>query len=194
MYIGDMLLYGSRKKFPPYLEGDFAKIQFLLQQSSARQIFIGGIIGPLAATLYIFGFLHIPALALPQFHTIAWLLFGLFALSYVFGGAYHMAWIFLGDVAQLNDEKQWTSILNRFSQIKLIVFGILFFSTFLLSLFVLGGGLGISLWYTCVTPMVLLLLLPALRKIPQPIGIWFWGGWANLVFAIYYAVLLFTIR
>lgn len=194
MYAGDMLLYGTKAKFPPSAENDFAKIKFLLRQSTPRRIFIGGIIGPLAAALYIFGFLHIPALALPQFHIIAWTLFGLFTLSYVFGGAFHMAWIFLGDAAQINDEKQWSSIQARFYRLKPIVFGLLLIPTLSLSLFLLFGGLGLSPWYTCVSPMVLALLLPILRKIPQPIGVWIWGGWTNLIFAIYYAALLLTIR
>lgn len=193
MYIGDMLLYGTTAKFPPSIEDDFSKIKFLLQRSSSRRIFIGGFIGPLAATLCIGGFLHIPALALPQYHNLAWILFCLFALSYVFGGAFHMAWIFLGDAAQIDDDRQWASVPVRVSQFKPIVFGLLSLSTLLLSIFILVGGLEISPWYTCVTPMVLILLLPVLRKIPQPIGIWIWGGWTNLVFVIYYTVLLLTL-
>lgn len=193
MYVGDMLLYGTKAKFPPSIEDDFAKIKFLLQQSSSRRIFVGGIIGPLAATFYIFGFLHIPALSLPQYHILAWILFDLFALSYVFGGAFHMAWIFLGDAAQIDNEKQWSSIQDRFILFKPIVFGLLSLSTFFLSLFILFGGLGISPWYICVTPIVLVLLLPVLRRIPQPAGIWIWGGWTNLVFVIYFTVLLLTL-
>lgn len=193
MYAGDMLLYGTTTKFPRSIEGDFAKIKFLLQRSSSRRIFIGGIIGPLAATLYILGLLHIPTLALQQYRSHAWILFALFALSYVFGGAFHMAWIFLGDAAKMDDDKQWYSIQVRFSQFKPIIFGFLSLSALLLSILILIGGLGISPGYTCITPMVLILLLPILRKIPQPIGIWIWGGWTNLVFVIYYTVLLLTL-
>lgn len=193
MYVGDMLLYGTNKKIPSVLDGKYGQIKFLLGQSSSRRIFWGGLIGPAAEALSILGSFHIPALVLPEMKSMAWIVFCLFVLSWCFGGAYHMAWIFLGDAVQDGDEKKLSLMLKRFSQLNPVVFGLLAIPNFLLALLILFGALAISPWYTLFTPIVLMMLMPALRRIDQPVGIWIWGGWTNLVFVIYYGILLLTL-
>lgn len=193
MYLGDMMLYGTRKKIPYCLSEEKKVILFLLQRSSLARIFIGGILGPIAATFNIIGFLHISYMAPFWAKTLASILFGLFTLGFAFGGAYHMAWIFLGHAAHSDDEKYLAMIEVLFSKLKPIVFGLLAIPTFLLSIFVFFGGLGISPWYVVMTPAVLLFLLPIVKKVSQPFGIWLWGGWINLVFVIYYAVLIVSL-
>ena len=48
-------------------------------------------------------------------------------------------------------------------------------------------------WLAVFTPGVLYLLLPLMRKLPKWIHIIICGGWANLIFVIYYIVLLIYI-
>lgn len=189
MYAGDMLLYGTTEKLPMANADGAETVLFFLRCSSSGRLLAGGLLGPLAAAFAIVGFLHIPALALPEAKIWADLLFCLFTLAFALGGAYHMAWIFLGDAARRDDPVFLAAVMERFFRLKPIVFGLLSMPTFALSLFVLFECFPVARLYVLLTPTVLLFFMPLLRKIPQPWGIWIWGGWCNLVFAVYYAVM-----
>lgn len=191
LYVGDMLLYGTTAKLPENIDDNTIKV--LLKKSSSRRLFFGSILGPFAAIMSAFGAYHIPLMAVDQSRTLAMILFVLFVLSFSFSGAYHMAFILLGDAAHVEDDYIFQKIIQgTFAKIKLLVFGLLGISSIVLATFIVFGGLTIPRYFVIFSPFVLFILMPLLKKIPQPVGIFIWGGWTNLVFVIYYSILLIT--
>ncbi|WP_373801629.1 DUF6796 family protein, partial [Bacteroides heparinolyticus] len=85
MYIGDMLLYFTTQPIPD-LEKDLLPSMGTVP---LERLIAGGIIGPLAAVLYIIGFYHLfLRVKKERRKTACWMLASL-SVSIIVGGAYH---------------------------------------------------------------------------------------------------------
>src|SRR4030043_1214657 len=88
LFIGDMLLYGHFGS-----ASEFSKnIQIVANDSSQIRLFIGGILGPIGAMLYIAGFWHI-YLNTKQYSRFGSIIIFISLSCMMFlGGAYHSIW------------------------------------------------------------------------------------------------------
>jgi hypothetical protein len=60
----------------------------------------------------------------------------------------------------------------------------------ILAVLIVGGFTILPRWMVLLTPGVLYLLLPLWKRLPKGIHIIVCGGWANLIFVIYYMALI----
>lgn len=191
MYLGDMLLYFSRDGYNPHnpVESLFS----IMSRIKKIRLYAGGMLGPFAGFLCALGSLHVFTMSDNSQFELGFFITCINALGAVVGGAYHVQCAYIGITGRLSDTEAFHETI-RFLKIQkiglIIIMGL--------------GGIGISLyialgctlapqWVALFTPAVLVLLLPMLRKIPGPIGIAIAGGWFNLVYIIYYLVLLFVL-
>lgn len=189
MFTGDMLLYFTTQEFVDYeneLLASMGKIPFW-------RLTTGGLLGPLAAFLYIIGFYHITYAFKKPKGTISMTVFAILSLSVFFGGAFHAFFPAFGIAsAQGNTElitvlEEYATYLALFTYILpivawvLIVFAILRKQTHYPPLMILA------------TPMLTFWLLFVWRLLPQPFHIILAGGWSNLIMTVFFTVSLIVL-
>ena len=195
MFIGDMCLYGHLGS-----GSDFGtNLPLVISNESDIQIIAGGFIGPIAALLYCLGFLSVYGMIFPKSPKLAIIVTGSAIATIVIGGAYHAMWgirallikagLPSGDFHELNNQiKQYTLL---FYDAAGVVGGI----TSLLLLFaVLSRKSLYPRWTAIVNPGFLFLLSPLAGFIPAPLGAIVYGGYFNLVFVVFFSVMVFSTR
>ena len=191
MFSGDMLLYYDKKDYVS--DGKFDSVIDIMKNVSERRLYAGGIIGPIAAFLYCIGYYHIVLITDEKFSVLAMAGFLLSCLGIIIGGAYHSHCAYLGLIGKLNDKNAMDTVIKYFTALNKL--SLLFQAAGLLTILicVAFGLTSLPNWLAVFTPGILYLLLPLMKKLPKGIHIIICGGWANLIFVIYYFVLLICI-
>ena len=191
MFCGDMLLYYDKKDYVS--DGKFDSVIDIMKNISDKRLYAGGLIGPIAAFLYCIGYYHIVLIANDKFSILAMTAFLLSCVGIIIGGAYHSHCAYLGLIGKLDDKKAMDTVIKFFTAINKL--SLLFQAAGLLIILVSValGWTELPNWLAIFTPGVLYLLLPLMKKLPKGLHIIICGGWANLIFVIYYLALLIYI-
>ena len=188
MFVGDMLLYYDKQDYVS--DGTFHTVIALMKKVSDKRLYVGGIIGPIAAFLYCLGYVHIFYIVHKSCLTVSVFCFMICSLAIVVGGAYHSHCSYLGIIGKLEDEKSMNSIIKYFSIINMISMIFQVIGLLTLAILIVCGFTILPRWFSLLTLGVLYLLLPLWKRLPRGIHIIVCGGWANLIFVIYYVMLI----
>lgn len=190
MFGGDMLLYYSKENYQQ--DGTYRPLVEIMKKLPAWRLQAGGMIGPIAAFFYCVGFAHLLYLFKEEHIVMAWVAFLCTCLGVIVGGAYHSHWSYMGLFAKIEDQKAMDIVLALKKKLEIVMYVFEGIGFMLLLLGVMHEWTAYPLYYFLFTPGFLFILLPLLRKIPQPFYLCIVGGWSNLISVIYYiAALLF---
>lgn len=180
MYAGDMLLYagsGATDLSPLGLAPAMAG-------TSYSRLALGGHIGPLASLLYAAGFLGIARLLRPGHQILQWLVFLLFCMAMLYGGAYHSHYPHLAFTATsphtLARTAEYINLLTLGATVPMACASVLFIYA------VLRGFTCCPRAMALLTPLPLFLCGAALQGLPEPLLLPLAGGWNNLLFIIFF--------
>lgn len=188
MFCGDMLLYYDKKDY--ISDGTFNSVIEIMKNVSDKRLYAGGLIGPIAAFLYCVGYYHIILILKEGLSVLAMVCFLLLCMGIMIGGAYHSHCTYLGLLGKLDDEKAMNVVIRYFSFINKVSFLFQVIGLLLLFLCFVVGWTDLPRFFAFLTPGILYLLLPFMKKLPKGIHIIVCGGWNNLIFVIYYSALL----
>lgn len=93
MFAGDMLLYFTPGVYD--MDGTLKPYLHIMRDIPAARVRVGGALGPVAAFLYVLGFLALPLMALGDLAWLVWLAAALLAFALICGGAYHAQYAYL---------------------------------------------------------------------------------------------------
>ena len=170
MYAGDMLLYwgsGATDLSPLGLAPAMAGI-------APDRLVLGGYVGPLASLLYAAGFLGIARLLRPGHQTLQWLVFLLFCMAMLHGGAYHSHYPHLAFTAAnphtLARTAGYIDLLALGASVPMACASVLFIYA------VLRGFTCCPRTMALLTPLPLFLCGAALQHLPEPLLLPLAGG------------------
>ena len=178
MFAGDMLLYFTSGRYD--MDGTLRPYMEIMRGVSARRVFVGGTLGPVAVLPYVLGFLALPALAVTEVGTIAITVAALllaFALSC--GGAYHAQYVFLSIISKSGHEDLYDQVSDNIMALSRLALLPLYGGMVVLAIAVVAGQTALPPWFAVLTPAVTMLLnfiwmrpaacaLRALRRLEQP--------------------------
>ena len=178
MYAGDMLLYwgsGATDLSPLGLAPAMAGI-------ATDRLVLGGHVGPLASLLYTAGFFGIARLLRPGHQILQWLVFLLFCMAMLYGGAYHSHYPHLAFTAA--DPHTLARAAGYIDQLALGASVPMACASVLFIYAVLRGFTYCPRALALLTPLPLFLCGAALQHLPEPLLLPVAGGWNNLLFII----------
>ncbi|MFH1144961.1 MAG: DUF6796 family protein [Candidatus Eisenbacteria bacterium] len=193
---GDMLLYGHFGSGFTFEKG--ARIVAL--QAPLLRIYLGGLLGPICAALYIVGFWHVHQNVSPRAPRPARLIAAGFSLGMIIGGAYHALWatrqLVLRSAGQspVEQSELWNAV-RGYMELTFAASAVPFLvATLILLVVVLAGRSSYPRWTALINPGLLLVFRPLAAHVPGPLGAVLLGGYFNLVFCLFFAVSVATTR
>ena len=196
LFVGDMLLYGHLGSATDFWDG----VRRVAVQAPLARFFVGGLLGPVGAVLYLAGFWHV-YLNTRQAGRLGAkvMLVGLTAMI-VMGGAYHVVWVVrmlsfrygVADVAGLNSFVDalgsYMATVNNAAEVP----GYLVCP--ILVVLVLTGRSRYPRWTVLVNPGLLMIFRfsGVTSSLPAPFGAVILGGYINLTFCVFFAVSIIT--
>jgi len=194
LFAGDMLLYGHFGS-----AGDiYDIIEAAVPHVSVGQLFVGGIIGPIAAFLYIAGFYHVYLNIQRAGKKSAKVVFVSSSLMMAIGGTYHALWtirmlLFKFRVMDVENLQPFVEAVNSYLNLILMTSTILGYIAFtLLLILVLIGKTNYRRWTVIVNPGLLYLMTLLSSEIPGPLGAVIVGGYINLIFILFFSISVIT--
>jgi len=115
-----------------------------------------------------------------------------YCISIIMGGAYHTHCSNLGLIGKTGNEEAIGKVSKYLSYQSMILYALQVVSLLLLIVCVAAGWTVFPRWMALLTPRVLYLLLPLVRKLPKLLHMVIAGGWTNLIFVIYYITVIFS--
>ena len=191
MFCGDMTLYFDKNDYEQ--NGTIQPIIDIMKKLPKIRVMIGGWIGPIAAFLYCIGFYHIVLIAEEAHHTLAFIAFLLACLGIIAGGAYHSHCAYLGLLGQDEQKEDLKIVMSYFQKLPIILYGGEGLGLLILLFLVVTGKTILPAWMAVLTPGVLFLLKPLARKLPKGLHMVICGGFSNLIFVVYYLVMLVVV-
>jgi hypothetical protein len=194
MFVGDICVHGFFGS-----GGDFMdRLHLVIPKQSDVRFMAGGFIAPIASFLYCLGFLSIYKMISPKSPVLAIISLVVVVIMMLFGGVYHAMWgirslSIKAGLPSSNYQELYNKILkymHLFYNTMLTLGGI---SALLLLFAVLSGRSLYPKWTVFVNPGFLLLFKPLTRFIPSPIGSLIFGGYLNIVFIVFFSVILIFI-
>lgn len=191
MFCGDMLLYYDRNDFEQ--AGTLEPIIEIMKKLPKKRLMLGGLIGPLAAFFYCIGFYHIVLITSEQYHTLSFTAFLLCCLGIIAGGAYHSHCTYLGILGHEEQKEELKEVVDYFQKLPVILYlgegtGLL-----ILLFLIVSGKTILPVPMALITPGVLFLLRPLARKLPKGFHMILYGGFTNVIFILYYLVMLICV-
>jgi hypothetical protein len=194
MFIGDMCLYGHFGSSRDFM----TNLSIVISKEPDARIITGGFIAPVASFLYCLGFFSIYKMVSPKSPILAIIFIVSSVVMMLFGGAYHAMWGIRGLLIKAGlTSSNYQGLYN-----KIVKYTRLFYNTMsvlagvaaLILLFVVLSGRSLyPRWTAVVNPGLLLLFKPLTRFIPSPLGAIISGGYLNLVFIIFFLVIVILI-
>ncbi|MCG8573657.1 MAG: hypothetical protein MI810_02140 [Flavobacteriales bacterium] len=184
MFAGDMLLYFTTEPISNFEE----ELVNVMGGISESRLFLGGILGPFAACMYVFGFYQVYLAIKPTYKKLARIVFGILSVGIVFGGAFHSHFTFLG----IMSSQGHTQALEISEGYSILTFSIMFIpgtiAYITLAYLILTNKTYYSKWMVLFSPIVLFWFSGLMELLPQPFMMIFAGGWSNIVFIIFFSV------
>ena len=194
LFAGDMLLYGHFGS-----AGDiYDVIEATAPHVSMGRLFVGGIIGPVAAFLYIAGFYHVYLNIQRAGSKPAKFVFVSSSLMMVIGGTYHALWtirmlLFKFRIMDVENLQRFVDAVNSYLRITLVTAAIPGYAAFtLLLILVLIGKTNYRRWTVVVNPALLYLITLLSSEIRGPLGAVIVGGYINLIFMVFFSTSIIT--
>ncbi len=199
MYMGDLFLYYSKEEYDKSITyHSLNKIMSsistyrIMSAVSKTRIRIGALSGVLAGFLGAVASFHIYYLMDAKYQVLGLIISLIWMFSFVVGGTFHSHWFYFSLMKDLNEKtfkviEGFVEILRKITYISYTIANALLFIVILFQM------IKIPIYMLVVTPAVLFYLLLILRKLPQPYYLMIVGGWGNIPFIIYYAVLFFVV-
>lgn len=184
MFIGDMLLYYTSAPITSFEE----EIVPIMGGVSFARLTIGGLLGPLCASMYLIGYYQVYLAIKPTFKKMAMIVFTLLGVAIIFGGAFHSHFAHMGFVSHFNytdalEVIQEYAITTYFVTIILNLLGYV-----LLTYLVLTNKTYYPKWIILCSPLVLIWFSDLVQLLPQPFKIFIAGGWSNITAIIFFIV------
>lgn len=190
MFCGDMTLYYSKDDYKH--DGTLNPIIDIMKKVSTKRLYIGGMIGPLTAFLYCVGYYHLVLFSRENYVTFGWVLFFINCLGIICGGAYHSHCANLGLIGR-HDIESLKEVENYLNFQKTVAFGIQAVGFVGMAFMIVMDWTVLPRWMVLLTPLVMFLLMPLVRKLPKGLHMLICGGWTNLISVIYYIAALICV-
>jgi len=194
-FAGDMLFYGHWGSGAGFHEG---MINTVWNASLAR-LYVGGLVGPVAACLCIVGFWHVYLNVRPEQARIGRVMLVAFVVLMVFGSAIHTLWTTRGlaiKYCYYNDDAGCRALVNAVNSYWDLAYNLGaapgYLGAILLLVLVLFGKTWYPRWTALANPAVLFLLTPLANRAPAPFGAVLSGGFTNLTIAVFFLVSVWT--
>ena len=192
-FCGDMLFYGHFGSGALFHEG----MQRVVREASLPRLFIGGLLGPVAACLCIVGFWHVRENIAPKSPLFARLIFYSLAAMMVAGSAVHALWVPRGLAFRyegaIGVPAELLASLRRYWEIAYYFAAIPAYIGAALLFFVVIFRKSIYPRWTVLANFGLLSLLePLASQVPAPLGAILVGGFTNLSIAVFFLVSLLS--
>lgn len=188
MFAGDMLLYFTPGAYD--MDGTLRPYAQIMRDLPERRVRLGGLLGPVAAFLYVVGFAGLPMIGTGE---LSWLMCAvavLLAFALVCGGAYHAQYPYLAIAARAGDDSLVDQVAENIMALQRMATVPMYAAFVLLGIAVITGQTVLPQWMVVCTPLVTSFLGFAWLHVPQPARCVLFGGWSNLVFTIMFAALL----
>lgn len=190
MYAGDMLLYFTTQPIPD-VDKDLLPSMGTVP---LERLTVGGLLGPLAAILYIIGFYHLfLRVKYARRKTASWML-AFLSISVIFGGAYHAFFPAFGIVSSQGHPEIIDCFLSYTGWLGGFAFFTIGVGWLLFSILILQRQTSFPRWVVIVTPLVTIWTNFLWQMLPQPFLVLIAGGWNNLVCTLIFAVSLLTLN
>lgn len=188
MFIGDMTLYYNKEDYVGATT--FEPIINIMKNESRTRLYIGGMLGPIAAFFYCIGYYHLVLMMNENYQILGWICFAINSLAIICGGAYHSHFAYLGLIGR-HDAKEALEEVTKYVNVqKTVAFGLQAIGFLMMAILIALKWTVFPRWMFLVTPGILFLLVPLTRKLPKGLHMIISGGWTNLISVIYYGVAL----
>ena len=189
-FAGDMLFYGHWGSGAKFHDGMLQ----VLREGSLQRLFVGGLVGPIAACLCLIGCWHVRRNVITRSPLLGRVAFLALAATMVIGSAVHALWVprglaikYSGAVEGIAPEliaalKDYWSFAYQMAEVPAYVAAILLF------ILVLWGKTRYPRWTVFANFGVLSLLAPLAVWVPAPFGAVLVGGFTNLSIALFFFV------
>ncbi len=188
MFLGDMTLYYDSKDYDG--KDTINSIIGIMKNVSIKRLYIGGLLGPICAFIYCIGFYHIVLSIQEDYLNLAWFVFLINIFGMILGGTYHIQCAYLGLLSRHENKGAFDEFLKFLKLQAKIVFGIMAIANIGIALVILFGFTVFPRWQVLFTPMFLLILTPLTGRLPKGLHMIIRGGWFNIIYFIYYLILL----
>ena len=111
--------------------------------------------------------------------------FLLSCMGIIAGGAYHSHCAYLGLLGGDEQRKDLEIVLSYFQKIPIILYAGEGLGLILLLFLIITGNTLFPIWMGILSPGVLFLLRPLVRKLPKGIHMVLSGGFTNIIFIVY---------
>ena len=188
MFLGDMILYYDSNDYDG--KNTINNIIGIMKNVSIKRLYIGGLLGPICAFIYCIGFYHIVLAIQEKYLTIGWFVFLINIFGIILGGTYHIQCAYLGLLSRYENKGAFDEFLKFLKLQAKIVFGIMAIANIGIALVILFGFTVFPRWQVLFTPMFLLIFTPLTGRLPKGLHMIIRGGWFNIIYFIYYLILL----
>ena len=188
MFAGDMLLYFTPGAYD--MDGTLRPYARIMRDLPEGRVRAGGVLGPVAAFLYVVGFAGLPLLAEGDLAWLVWLTAGLLSFALICGGAYHAQYPYLAIAARTEDGSLVEQVAGNIMALQRLATIPMYAAFVLLGMLVVLGQTQLPPWMVVTTPLVTSFLGFAWLRVPQPARCVLFGGWSNLVFTIMFASMI----
>ena len=190
MFAGDMLLYFTKEKMHP--DGTFAPVIEVMKKVSYNRLTAGGAIGPVAAAGYCAGFYSFVLCADASARPFAAAAFAICSLGMIIGGAYHSQCAYLGLIGKTGEESSLSIVTKNITTLSAMSTAFTAAGLLIFGALVLLGRTEFPRIFVLLTPVVTYFLRYLWKRLPQPLYIILYGGWSNLMFAVFYVAAIVT--
>jgi hypothetical protein len=195
-FCGDMLFYGHWGSGATFHQGMLR----VLQQASRTRLFVGGLVGPVAACLCLIGCWHVRQNLIGRSPLLGRVVFLALAATMVVGGAVHTLWVPRGLAMKYSEAvggvaPELIDSLRSYWQFAYnLAAAPAYLAAVLLLLLVLLGKTAYPRWTALANFGVLSLLAPLAERVPAPFGAVVVGGFTNLSIAFFFLVSVISTR
>ena len=192
MFAGDMLLYFTPGSYD--MDGTLEPYMRIMRDVPAGRVRLGGVLGPVAAFLYVLGFAGLALTARGDLTWLVWLAVALLAFALICGGAYHAQYVYLSVIAKAGREELYDEVAGNIMFVMRFATVPLYLGFVVLGIAVVLGQTTFPAWFVILTPLATSFLGLVWMRVPQPARCFLFGGWSNLVFTIMFAAMVLTLR
>jgi hypothetical protein len=189
-FAGDMLFYGHFGAGASFHDS----MQRVVRDASMTRLFLGGLLGPVAACLCIIGFWHVGQNITPRSPLLGKIIFYILAAMMVVGSAVHALWVPRGlaskyEVTLKASVPELFEALRHYWELAYDLAAVPAYAGAILLLFAVLFRKSIYPRWTVVANFGLLsLLAPLATQTPAPFGAILVGGFTNLSIAAFFLV------
>lgn len=191
MLCGDMLLYFTAEP----LDALGTRLFDVMGTIDWARLTAGGLLGPLGAVLYMFGYFQIYLTVKEEHKRTAAVVFVLLSVGIVVGGAYHAGFAHVGMMVSAGQQELATRIfVADMVPYYWIVMGTRAVAYLLLAYLIVRNMTWYPRWAVLFLPIIWVFFKDLPLVLPQPLMIVIAGGWYNLIEMLFFTVTVLSAR